>query len=65
MRRNITNFERTLRVVSGLAILAIALGFSVRWLALVALIPFATGLTGFSPLYQWIGFNDHSEGAPR
>ncbi len=59
MRRNITKFERGVRLVFGFAILFVALGFTPTrpWLALVALVPLGTAILGYCPLYQLLRYD--------
>ena len=58
MKRNIGTMDRALRVIAGLAILAtlIYVEGPLRWLGLVGLVPLATGLSGYCPLYAPFGF---------
>jgi hypothetical protein len=66
MCRNLTAFERVVRVLIGLAIIVVALGFQPPhpWLALIALIPIGTAIFGYCPLYQLIGRNPLKRAAP-
>lgn len=59
MTKNIGNFERLLRIVVGIALIA---GFFLNdsaygWLYLLGIIPLATGVIGWCPPYQWLGIN--------
>lgn len=48
--------DRGLRIGLGVALIAVAL-FTYWWVALIGLIPLATGLVGFCPLYRLIGID--------
>jgi len=58
--KNVGSFDRILRIVVGLALIA---GFflntdgSYRWLYLLGVIPLATGLMSTCPLYSIFGFS--------
>lgn len=57
MPRNEGTIDRVLRVVLGLALLAIVfVGPQTPW-GWIGLVPLATGLVGFCPLYRLIGIN--------
>lgn len=57
--RNVGKFDKTLRISAGLALLAFSLlapeGTPYAWLGYFGLIPLATGLLGFCPLYPLLG----------
>jgi hypothetical protein len=53
MIRNIGTLDRLVRVVLGVALLTFALaGEHVAWWGWFGLVPLATGLSGFCPLYH-------------
>lgn len=57
MDANVGGIDRSLRVVVGLAILAlwfVAEG-PARWWALIGLVPLVTGLAGWCPAYRVLG----------
>lgn len=56
---NLTRVERGVRVLIGCAILAVAWGSgpAFRWIAFLAIIPFATAFLCYCPLYQLMGYN--------
>jgi hypothetical protein len=55
MKTNVGTIDRALRVVAGLTLLALfALGWIGAW-GLVGIVPLATGLLGFCPLYSALG----------
>lgn len=49
--------ERAVRVVLGLALLAIVFVGPKTWFGLLGIIPLATGLVGSCPLYTLFGFS--------
>lgn len=53
MKKNMSNLDRIIRIVVGVAILSLILLLSggIRWIGLVGLIPLVTGIFGFCPLY--------------
>ncbi|HEX8010730.1 MAG TPA: DUF2892 domain-containing protein [Casimicrobiaceae bacterium] len=59
MTANIGNIDRAVRIVAGLAILALffVLPGPNRWWALVGLVPLATGLLRWCPAYFVFGLN--------
>ncbi len=59
MKANVGNADRILRIVAGIAILAVLalVEGPARWLGLVGLVPLLTGLFGFCPLYAVLGFD--------
>jgi len=57
MKINEANWDRAARVMLGLFILTFAsVGSKTPW-GLLGLIPIATGLIGFCPLYRMFGFS--------
>lgn len=57
MKPNEGTIDRVLRVVAGLGILSLAfVGPQTPW-GYVGLVPLATGLIGFCPLYAMLGIN--------
>lgn len=59
MNANVGGVDRAFRVVAGLALLSLVflLEGSARWWGLVGLVPLATGLMRFCPLYGLVGLN--------
>jgi hypothetical protein len=55
MTRNEGNVDRIMRVVLGLVLLSLTFVGPRTWLGLVGLVPLATGLIGFCPLYRLLG----------
>ncbi len=56
MRTNIGNFDRVLRVMIGVLLLALFVGFRAWW-GLLGIIPLATAAVGFCPLYGLFGWS--------
>lgn len=59
MKANVGNGDRIFRVVLGIALLSLFfLGEgNLKWLGLVGIVPIATALLRFCPLYSVIGIN--------
>jgi hypothetical protein len=59
MTRNVTTFDRAVRLVVGILILGLygALDAPWRYVTLIGLIPLGSALTGFCPLYAALGWN--------
>ena len=59
MKANVGGADKVLRIVGGLVLLSLILILegNARWWGLVGLIPLATGLFNFCPLYTLIGVN--------
>jgi sulfite exporter TauE/SafE len=57
MGANVGGIDRTLRIVVGLAILALGLIVEgpARWWTLLGVIPLVTGLAGWCPAYKVFG----------
>ncbi|NMJ43313.1 DUF2892 domain-containing protein [Roseomonas sp. JC162] len=51
MSCNVGNADRVLRILAGLAILALGAFGPLRWWGLVGLVPLATGVMRFCPAY--------------
>lgn len=57
MTRNEGSIDRTLRILLGLALIALVfIGPQTPW-GWVGLVPLLTGLVGFCPLYRLVGIN--------
>jgi sulfite exporter TauE/SafE len=54
MKLNIGLFDRFLRILAGLLIIALGLQLNTAW-GMLGLVPFLSGLTGWSPLYRMLG----------
>lgn len=59
MNTNVGGIDRALRIGGGLALLALlfVLDGGERWWGLVGLVPLATGLAGWCPVYPLLGIN--------
>lgn len=59
MKANVGGIDRTLRILAGIALLALVfvLEGDARWLGLIGLVPLATGLTGYCPAYALFGLS--------
>ena len=60
MTTNVGNLDRVIRVLIGLALLAWALGIGIprtewSWVGWIGVIPIATALFGYCPLYSLLG----------
>lgn len=57
MIKNVGGIDRIIRIVGGLVILSLffVLGDAYRWWALIGVVPLATGLTRWCPLYLPFG----------
>lgn len=55
MPTNVQNIDRIIRISLGIALLAIVVFVpgNWRWAGLIGLIPLATGLIGWCPVYAW------------
>ena len=59
MKKNVGNTDKWIRVILGLAIMSllIILPGGWRWLGLIGLIPIATALINFCPIYAIFGLS--------
>ncbi len=59
METNIGKSDRVIRIVLGVALLAIVLlGHGpLRWLGLIGIVPLATAFIGWCPAYSLLGIN--------
>jgi hypothetical protein len=57
MKANVGSIDRTLRVVAGLVLIALAATGTVGLWGWIGIVPLATGLFSFCPLYSLIGLN--------
>ncbi len=56
MPTNVENADRLIRVLLGIALLGVVVFVSGnwRWAGLIGLVPLATGLIGWCPVYAWL-----------
>lgn len=57
MKTNQASFERVLRVLAGLVLIALAWTGTVGLWGWIGLVPLATGLIGWCPAYTLLGIN--------
>ena len=59
MAVNVGGVDKVVRIVAGICLLGLifVLEGSARWLGLIGIVPLATGLIGYCPLYSLIGMN--------
>jgi hypothetical protein len=57
MKTNEGNIDRGLRVVAGLALIALAATGTVGLWGYIGIVPLATGAIGWCPLYTMLGLN--------
>ena len=57
MTHNEGTVDRAVRIVLGLVLLSLVFVGPKTWLGFVGLVPLATGLVGFCPLYRLIGMS--------
>ena len=57
MKSNVGGIDRTLRIVVGLVLIALAATGTVGWWGWLGIVPLATGAIGWCPPYALFGFN--------
>ena len=57
MKTNEGGLDRGLRIVAGLVLIGLALAGTIGAWGWIGIIPLATGLMGWCPLYTMLGFN--------
>jgi hypothetical protein len=57
MKANIGTLDRSLRIVAGLLLLALSLSGVIGLWGLIGIVPLATGLFRFCPLYPLLGIS--------
>ena len=55
MKRNEGALDRAVRIALGVGLLALVFVGPHTWLGLIGLVPLATGVVGFCPLYRLVG----------
>ena len=65
MKKNVGRTDQWIRIVVGLVLLALlfVLKSDWRWLGLIGIVPLATALTGFCPLYTLFGIHTNKDDA--
>jgi hypothetical protein len=57
MKANVGGIDRVLRIVLGLALIALTLSGTIGAWGWIGLVPLATAAMGFCPLYTVLGFS--------
>jgi hypothetical protein len=57
MKMNAGGFDRGLRVIVGLVLIALAATGTVGWWGYIGVVPLLTGVFGFCPAYTLLGMN--------
>lgn len=57
MKSNVGGIDRTVRIVAGLALIALAATGTLGFWAWLGVVPLATGLIGWCPPYAMFGLN--------
>ena len=57
MNANVGNLDRVARIILGLGLLSLTVMGPQTWFGLLGLIPLATAIMGFCPLYTVFGFS--------
>ena len=57
MKKNVGGIDRTLRIVLGLVLIALAATGTVGWGGYDGVVPLLTGLVGWCPPYSLLGWN--------
>jgi hypothetical protein len=65
MKQNVGTIDRAVRVVIGVALLALLFlsDSPARWWGLVGLVPLLTAAIGYCPMYGLLGFSTHRVGS--
>lgn len=57
MKKNVGGIDKILRIVAGLALIALAATGVIGMWGFIGIVPLATGLMGWCPLYPLLGLN--------
>jgi hypothetical protein len=57
MTKNVGSIDRTVRVLAGVVLVALAATGTVGWWGWLGIVPLATGLIGWCPPYSLLGIN--------
>ncbi|WET09419.1 MULTISPECIES: YgaP family membrane protein [unclassified Pseudomonas] len=55
MKANLGTIDRSLRIVAGLVLIGLSLMGVIGWWGWIGLVPLATGLFRFCPMYRLLG----------
>lgn len=62
MKTNMGGIDRGLRIVVGVVLIALALAGTIGAWGWIGLVPLATGIIGYCPVYSPFGFNTCGKG---
>ena len=57
MTKNVGSVDRTIRLLAGVVLIALAATGTVGWWGWLGIVPLATGLIGWCPPYSLLGIN--------
>lgn len=57
MTKNVGSVDRTVRILAGIVLIALAATGTVGWWGWLGIVPLATGLLGWCPPYSLLGIN--------
>lgn len=57
MKTNVGGIDRTLRILAGLVLIALAATGTVGWWGWIGVVPLVTGLAGWCPAYTLLGIS--------
>jgi Protein of unknown function (DUF2892) len=63
MKINVGGIDRILRIIAGLALIALTLTGTIGVWGWIGVVPLVTGLMKFCPVYAMLGFNSCPMGA--
>lgn len=65
MKCNVSGIDRTFRIVMGIVLIALAANGIVGWWGWLGLIPLATGIFHFCPVYSLLGISSCGTGGDK
>ncbi len=57
MKANVGGFDRLIRIVAGIVLIALAAMGTIGWWGLIGIVPLATAALGSCPLYTILGLS--------
>ncbi|MDO4895207.1 DUF2892 domain-containing protein [Moraxella sp.] len=57
MKINVGKADKIIRIILGLVLIGLVIGKVIGWWGLIGLIPLATGMFNFCPIYHLLGIN--------